>query len=102
MSDILLGELSALLRESMTMWSLDSDVQLTATDGDIEIRSGSGSDLCIVRAPANMPFRWVVTIDGRKRTAASIVGVLRIVRQSLAPGYQPYQLTITPLPGHLS
>ena len=100
MSDVLLDELSVLLRTSITMWSLDDTVQLAALADEIKIQSGSGMVLRVVRAPGEMPFRWVVTIDGRKRTAASVVGVLRIVRQSLAPGYQPYQLTMTPLPGH--
>ncbi|MEM8976193.1 MAG: hypothetical protein AAGD43_29345 [Pseudomonadota bacterium] len=100
MSDVLLDELSVLLRTSITMWSLDDAVQLAALADEIEIQSGSGMVLRIVRAPPEMPFGWVVTIDGRKRTAASVVGVLRILRQSLAPGYQPYQLTMTPLPGH--
>jgi hypothetical protein len=32
-------------------------------------------------------FRWLVTIDGRKRGAISLLAVLRQVRQALDPGY---------------
>jgi hypothetical protein len=45
-----------------------------------------------------MPFRWVITHLERKRTAASVSGVLRNTRQILAPDYQPLRLRIAPQP----
>ena len=102
MSDALLGELAGLLRASLVAWSMDDAAHLTEARDGIAIQSDKHPFLRIFRAPPDMPFRWVVDVNGRKRTAASIVGVLRIVRQNLAPGYQPYQLTITPLPGRPS
>ena len=44
-------------------------------------------------------FRWMVAIDGRKRAAISIVGVLRQVRDTLDPGYAAnrVRVTLTPL-----
>ena len=32
-------------------------------------------------------FRWIVTVEGRKRGAISLVAVLRQVREALDPGY---------------
>jgi hypothetical protein len=76
-------------------------VQVTGATGagalSIQIATNDVA-LLIARAPAGMPFRWVVTKAERKRTAASVNGVLRIVRQALAPAYQPMQLRISPLP----
>jgi len=51
-----------------------------------------------MRAPSELPFRWTVAVNGRQRTAASVNGVLRIVRQALAPGYQPQSLRIAAPP----
>lgn len=87
--------LAHVLRESLSEWQLAGTVQseaahLSCTCGETELSIG--------RADAGMPFRWVVTVDGRRRTAASVNGVLRIVRQTLAPDYQPMNLRIAPLP----
>ena len=56
------------------------------SDGAIAI-SGSRKDIRIEPAPPDLMFRWMVTIDGRKRGAISLAGVLRQVRQALDPGY---------------
>lgn len=91
--------LENLIGSSLTMWSRTHSVHRDGIDDHIIIRAEGDVVLTIDRAPKGMPFRWVVETRGRKRTAASVVGVLRIVRQNLAPRYQPYQLTIAPLPG---
>ena len=96
MSDALLDALEELLRASVATWSL-SDDPLPRSSGDQIQLSGANAVIKVSRAAEGMPFRWVVEVGGRKRTAASVVGVLRIVRQTLAPGYQPYQLAIAPL-----
>lgn len=87
--------LAHLLRASLSEWQLTGTVH--AEDAQLSLVSGE-MELGIARADAAMPFRWVVTVDGRRRTAASVNGVLRIVRQALAPGYQPMNLRIAPLP----
>ena len=84
-----------LLETSLIEWQLTGDV--LETDGGISLRC-EGTDIAIERAPLGMPFRWVLVIEGRKRTAASVGGVLRIVRQTLAPGYEPLSLRIAPAP----
>ena len=96
MSDPMITALVRLLGESLQSWRLDGEV-CKNSQSDISL-AASDAALLIARAPEGMPFRWVVTIDGRRRTAASVNGVLRIARQTLAPGYEPLSLRIAPLP----
>ncbi|MGI9479559.1 MAG: hypothetical protein ACR2PI_22845 [Hyphomicrobiaceae bacterium] len=95
MGDAMMTALEQLLRASLAQWQLHGDVQ--GDDDTITLGHGD-STLSIGRAPDGMPFRWVVQVDSRRRTAASVNGVLRIVRQTLAPGYEPLSLRIAPLP----
>ena len=43
-------------------------------------------------------FRWTVTIDGRKRGAISLIGVLRQVREAIDPGYAASRVRVTVAP----
>ncbi len=65
------------------MWPAASQ---RASDGAIVI-GGNGKDIRIDPAPPDLMFRWMVTVDGRKRGAISLVAVLRQVREALDPGY---------------
>ncbi len=96
MADQMMTALQQLLQTSLTQWQLDPAVEAAA---DAIKVSKETTTLTISRAPNGMPFRWVVDRNGRRRTAASVNGVLRIVRQTLAPGYAPLSLRIAPLPG---
>ena len=49
-------------------------------------------------APSDLPFRWLVAIDGRERPAISIVAVLRQVRETLDPGYATRRVRIGAFP----
>jgi hypothetical protein len=93
--------LAHLLAESINVWRCTDGMSVFVCGPDaIQLLADDGSILIgISRAPAGMPFRWVVETGNRKRTAASVTGVLRIVRQALAPDYQPAKLRIAPLPG---
>ncbi len=95
MADPMMTALDQLLQASLAQWQLAGDVHLEA--GGITV-SHHDTNLSIGRAPCGMPFRWIVKVDGRRRTAASVNGVLHIVRQALAPGYVPLSLRIAPLP----
>ena len=57
-----------------------------AGDGALVICEGR-KDIRIEPAPPDLLFRWMVTVDGRKRGAISLVAVLRQVREALDPGY---------------
>ena len=58
----------------------------------------AGYIIRIGRAPTDLPFRWHVTVDDRKRAALSLVAVLRQVREALDPGYATLRPRIAPVP----
>jgi hypothetical protein len=49
-------------------------------------------------APPDLPFRWIVIVDGRRRSAISLVAVLRQVHAALDPGYATMRARIAPFP----
>jgi len=74
-----------LLAQSFVAWRVPGSVQCNV-DGAIVI-GGNAKNIRIDPAPPNLMFRWMVTVDGRKRGAVSLVGVLRQVREAVDPGY---------------
>jgi hypothetical protein len=74
-----------LLAESLAAWRLPGAVR--EEEGGAIAIGGGRKDIRIEPAPPEAMFRWTVTIDGRKRGAISLVGVLRQVREALDPGY---------------
>jgi hypothetical protein len=86
-----------LLVQSLAAWRVAGDVQ-RSPEGSIVI-CGALKDIRINPAPADLMFRWMVTIDGRKRSAISLVSVLRQVREALDPGYATnhVRVALTPL-----
>ncbi len=106
MSDHATAALATLLETSLVQWHIAGrvPVESEAPNHDQPVVRLTTADraLTVSRAPPAMPFRWLVEIDGRKRTAASVVGVLAITRQTVATGYTPFRLTIAPLPPQTS
>jgi hypothetical protein len=86
-----------LMVQSLAAWRVAGTVQ-RSRDGAIVI-CGARKDIRIDPAPSDLMFRWKVTIDGRKRGAISLVGVLRQVREALDPGYAAnrVRVALTPL-----
>lgn len=95
--DPMLASLAHLLDECLDQWRCDGTVETTGDPDGVALRT-QNAELSITRAPDGIPFRWVVVADGRRRVAASVNGVLRIVRQTLAPGHQPLSLRVAPQP----
>ena len=95
MADPMMTALERLLQASLAQWQLAGDVRADAAGLTV---NSLETTLSIDKAPSGMPFRWVIKVNERRRTAASVNGVLRIVRQTLAPGYEPLSLRIAPLP----
>ena len=83
--------------QSLAAWHVAGAVQ-RSRDGAIVI-CGARKDILIDPAPSDLMFRWMVTIDGRKRAAISVLGVLRQVREGLDPGYAAnrVRVALTPL-----
>ena len=76
----------ALLAQCLVAWQLAILVHSAAIDIRIE------------RAPENLPFRWVIGVDGRRRGAISLVAVLRQLRAALDPGYTPHRVRVAASP----
>jgi hypothetical protein len=85
-----------LLAQSLAAWRLAGSVA-RASDGALVI-GGGRKDIRIDRAPPQLMFRWMVTVDDRKRGAISVVAVLRQVREALDPGYTANRLRIAVAP----
>ena len=75
-----------LLAQSLIAWRVAGSVERTG--GAILLRGGS-REVCIEPAPKNLPFRWMVGVDGGRRGAISLLAVLRQVRAAIDPGYTP-------------
>jgi hypothetical protein len=85
-----------LLAQSLTAWRAAGQV-VRAADGALVI-GGGRKEIRIDRAPSHVMFRWMVTVDGRKRGAISLVAVLRQVREALDPGYAANRVRIAVAP----
>ena len=88
--------LDELVRQSLRAWRVGGVVAREA-DGALRVTAGE-KRLRISRAPADLPFRWMVADGERTRGATSIAGLLRSVRAAVDPGYRPVRLRIAPLP----
>jgi hypothetical protein len=97
LSEALEDKVRELLAQSLAAWRLAGDVRRTS-DGAILV-GGDAGDVHVARAPANLPFRWMVTAQGRRRGAVSLVAVLRQVRAALDPGYakNPVRIAVSAL-----
>jgi len=85
-----------LLAQSLVAWRVAGKVA-RASDGALVIGGGRKS-IRIDPAPSPQMFRWMVTVDGRKRGAISLLAVLRQVREALDPNYAANRVRIAVAP----
>ena len=85
-----------LLTQSLLAWRVAGSVEQTG-DGACVIGAG-GRSIRIDPAPPEVPFRWMVTRDGRSRGAVSLLAVLRQVREALDPGYAANRVRVAVAP----
>src|SRR5262249_52291163 len=84
-----------LVSASLAAWRLAGKATVT-DDGAIVIdRTASGKRLRIEPKQHDPMFRWVVTVDGRRRPAISLVAVLRHVRAALDPDYAATRVRVS-------
>jgi len=87
-----------LLTQSLAAWRIGGGVEI-ADDGTIAIAANKNSKkIRIEPARAESMFRWMVTIDGRKRAAISLVAVLRQVREALDLDHVPGKIRVAIAP----
>ena len=91
-----LEHLHELMTQSLVAWRLIGTVHDTS-DGSILV-SCKEHNIRVEPAPPDLPFRWIVIVDNRRRTAISLVAVLRQVRAALDPGYATMRVRIAPFP----
>ena len=84
------------MAQSLLAWRLTGNVR-SVDDGAILVCCEQ-HEIRIERAPPDLPFRWIATIDGRRRMSISIVAVLRRVRETLDPGYATRRARIAMFP----
>jgi hypothetical protein len=90
-----LDHLRELMTQSLLAWRLIGEV--CAADGAILV-SCENHEIHVTPAPPGVPFRWNVTIDGRRRGAISVIAVLRQVRTALDPGYAAMRVRVATVP----
>ena len=96
MTAVVLHRTFRLLEESLRAWDIAGKVVRDETGGIVV--TAKGERLLVTQAPEGVPFRWVVKVGGRTRTAMSVTGVLGIVRQAIDQSYQPLRVRIAPVP----
>jgi hypothetical protein len=90
-----IGLACELLTQSLAAWRVTGSVERTS-DGAIVIVGKK--DIRIDPAPAGSMFRWMVTIDERKRVAISMLAVLRQVREVLDPNHVASRVRVAVAP----
>jgi len=83
-----------LLAQSLAAWRIAGRVELA---GDA-VAIAASKNIKIEPAPTESMFRWMVTIEGRKRAAISLVAVLRQVREALDPDHVPGKIRVAGAP----
>ena len=95
MTDLCTDTLRVLLAESLAAWRLAGEVR---SAGGVVLLSCNATEIRVEPVPPGSPFRWLVSVNGRRRGALSLLAVLRRVRAALDPEYERHQVRIAPAP----
>jgi hypothetical protein len=87
--------LLALVEESLALWGCPGTVHREPA-GTIVVKTAE-HHVRIDRAEVDLPFRWLVVVDGRRRVAGSVTGLLRALRLGLDAGFQASRVRIAPI-----
>ena len=85
-----------LLAASLPLWGVSGAVVRDAAGG-VEVAAGAVR-FSIVRAPANLPFRWLLVSAERRRGVTGVAGLLRAVRTAVDPDFRPLRVRVAALP----
>jgi hypothetical protein len=85
-----------LLQESLAAWGVPGVIS-REPDGSLELRAAR-TLIQIARAPAGLPFRWLVGVGELRRPVSGLPGLLRSVRVALDPNFRPLPVRIAALP----
>ena len=73
-----------LLTQSLVAWGVPGGVE---REGESVLVIGQNGRFIRIDPDQHPMFRWMVSVDHRKRGAVSLVAVLRQVREVFDPGY---------------
>jgi hypothetical protein len=94
-SGVPIGLAGELVAASLAAWRLTGEATCTS-DGAIVIDQTANNKRVTIEATPHDPiFRWLVTVEGRKRPANSLLAVLRHVRAALDPDYAATRVRVT-------
>jgi len=83
-----------LVGQSLAAWRLAGEAACTP-DGAIVIERPGSARVRIEPTPHDPMFRWMVTVDARRRPAVSLLAVLRHVRAALDPDYAATRVRVS-------
>jgi hypothetical protein len=86
--------LISLFEESLVLWGRPGSVHREPT-GAIVVKTAEHT-VRIERAEAGVPFRWLLLVDGRRRVAGSVTGLLRALRLGIDADFRPSRVRIAP------
>ena len=84
-----------LLSESLKAWTVPGGVE---RQGESVLVIGQNGKSVRVEPAQHPMFRWMVSVDSRKRGAVSLIAVLRQGRQVLDPGYAGKRVRVAVAP----
>jgi hypothetical protein len=84
-----------LVRASLAAWRLAGEATCTGDGAVVIDRTGSDRSIRVEPKPHDPMFRWLVTVDGRRRPAVSLLAVLRHVRVALDPDYAATRVRVS-------
>jgi hypothetical protein len=85
----------ALVEESLALWGRPGTVH-RELNGTIVVTT-AGHHIRIDRAEIDLPFRWLIVGEGRRRVAGSVTGLLRALRLGLDADFQASRVRIAPI-----
>ena len=86
-----IGEVAALLEESLAVWHLDGGV---LREGEVLTVSAHGRSVRVSPPPDGAPFALMVTTSEKTRGVASLSALLRTVRNALDPEHSGSRLRL--------
>ena len=94
MSGVPIALAGELVAASLEAWHV-TGATACADDGAIVIARDGRARVRIEPMPLDPTFRWMVTVDGRRRPAVSLLAVLRHVRAALDPDYAATRVRVS-------
>ena len=96
MTEAVPDSVAELLAASLPQWGVAGTVVRDAA-GAVEVTVGAVR-LQILRAPAELPVRWLLVSAERRRGVTGIAGLLRGVRTAVDPDFRPLRVRVASLP----